>query len=785
MKRRVSSAFLAVMLAVQLIGCGAEEKEASGVPDTAQGTESSEVSDAAQGAESSEASDAANDDGSSSGQEEFAGPGGIPDPTAVMGLEGKDNSLDIFSATARVPLQPENPENAIEGGGQMSVLGVSGAFHLKKHLMKTAIESWDEVFFVTAEGKAGSERFDLENQHWHIGPVAGTNHYVSLGSEIQEGGEDYRYFIAERDENQEIVREFPLDCVEGEYREVIGSLSSLAVDKSGVAHLVRSMGENLQYLLVSQEGEILTEYIPSEGIILELVPLYDGRIAFLHATNGDNGGIALQYLDGVSDKPVTLASYGREKSIYYMTLFDENTLLYADGEGVYRSGLAGENPELLYRWINHGILARNVPALQADEEGRISLIYSDSENNNYLCLEPTTEEVPLREITMEVNPSNMNAYRWLVTEFNKRYPTCHIELVERNLEDNTALLTQLTAGKGPVLIDPFMLDFEGLEKLWEPLDTIMEQLGVSGELQPAVLEMGKINGTLYGLVRDFSLLTVVTGEPDLKDWNFDTFIQCVRDMPDMNAICNYYNRDVGIYYLLGLLDHGLDNNYYIVQDGETGAMHFDSDRFRQTLEMSEKYFTREMGVEPGSSLLEGKTLGNTLTIYKPEHLAAYRAIYGEDINYIGYPGKDGGAHFMEPCNMLAVRRSATKEEKEVAAAFIALYLSYDGQLQLAKDVNFRFSVRKDVLEEQLASMQSETSIWEFGEVNLAGKLNIELDRATMMDLIDKAMPVKYLPGELDDIIDEELDLYLAGSITMDMLLDHLENRVELYLGERN
>ena len=55
----------------------------------------------------------------------------------------------------------------------------------------------------------------------------------------------------------------------------------------------------------------------------------------------------------------------------------------------------------------------------------------------------------------------------------------------------------------------------------------------------------------------------------------------------------------------------------------------------------------------------------------------------------------------------------------------------------------------------------------------------------MMDLIDKAMPVKYLPGELDDIIDEELDLYLAGSITMDMLLDHLENRVELYLGERN
>ena len=40
-----------------------------------------------------------------------------------------------------------------------------------------------------------------------------------------------------------------------------------------------------------------------------------------------------------------------------------------------------------------------------------------------------------------------------------------------------------------------------------------------------------------------------------------------------------------------------------------------------------------------------------------------------------------------------------------------------------------------------------------------------------------------LPGELSGIIQEELGLYLSGSITKDMLIDHLENRVELYLGE--
>ena len=58
--------------------------------------------------------------------------------------------------------------------------------------------------------------------------------------------------------------------------------------------------------------------------------------------------------------------------------------------------------------------------------------------------------------------------------------------------------------------------------------------------------------------------------------------------------------------------------------------------------------------------------------------------------------------------MLSIRRSATKEEKEAAAAFIALCLSYEGQSQAAKESNFRLSVRGDVLEEQIAAMGRET-----------------------------------------------------------------------------
>ena len=62
-------------------------------------------------------------------------------------------------------------------------------------------------------------------------------------------------------------------------------------------------------------------------------------------------------------------------------------------------------------------------------------------------------------------------------------------------------------------------------------------------------------------------------------------------------------------------------------------------------------------------------------------------------------------------------------------------------------------------------------------------MNIELDRATSLELIGRTKPIRTLPTELMGIQWEELDLYLTGSITEDMLIDHLENRVGLHLGK--
>ncbi len=758
MKKAICCIFLTAMLVLEAGGCGKNAGDATGALDTQE----------TQGAWSAI-------------QEGALDSGGVLDPSAVMALSSRDNSMDAYSRTLTAPLRVEMPKEAISEGGNGVVLGASRAYFFQKHLYRNKDQSWDELAFVTAEGETGSGSFSIEDQLWFMGPVAGTDHYVAFMKT------DNGCFLVEGDENNRMLREFPLDFLSGSsLQEVIDGLPGLAADQSGRAHMVWQG----KYRIISETGEILSEYVPEKGHIRGLVPLYDGRVAFWVMTDEDDGKSSLEWMDGESGKPVRLATV--EKNAYCCTLSDEQTLLYADGIGVHRSGLSGEDPEMLYRWNNHGIIAMEVPALQMGGEGRISLLYWDFEGVNYLCLEPTTEEVEICTVTLAVpSAGDMEDYRWIVAEFNKRYPACHIELTEYSYDDIT-LLTELAVGKGPVLMKNYYDVFQEYAQLWEPLDTVMEQLGIAEEMLPSVMDMGKIGGTQYGIVTDFNLSTLVTGDPDLRDWDYEAFLQCIEDKPGLEIIFAFRNpEDYRGSFVMKSFNNGIDDFYFVNE--ETGRKYFDSDRFRRVLEAAEEYCGYERWVEPGSdSLREGKALCNILSISKPEHVALYRIWYGEEVNYIGYPTKDGAVPLMDSSGILSIRRTATKEQKEVAAAFISMCVSYEWQSKLVKgwdahlSTSLQLSARRDVLEEQIAAMGGNTTAYVSGvaSITLGSDLNVELDRKTLLDMIDKAKPMKNLPKNLEAIMSEELEAYFAGRITKDMLIDHLESRVGLYIGER-
>ena len=97
MKKAINNIILTVVFAGLLSGCG------SGASDVIQ-----DVSEA-------------------DSQEISVGAGGILDPSAVLNLSMKDNSLDAYSAVERAALQPEKPENGLEDGKAKTILGATGA----------------------------------------------------------------------------------------------------------------------------------------------------------------------------------------------------------------------------------------------------------------------------------------------------------------------------------------------------------------------------------------------------------------------------------------------------------------------------------------------------------------------------------------------------------------------------------------------------------------------------------------------------------------------------------
>ena len=762
MRKRFLCCILVSALALQLFGCGKEEGTGESVSDST-------------------------DSGSVFGEENDVpyDPGNLADISAISGLSGKDNSLDAYSAVTNVLLPVEQSEGEI-GGARKWFLGTSKAYFFCKHVFDTPEASWDELASVTLQGETASIRWNQGEWKYAIGPILGSDHYFVV--DVADNSDSWR--LVEMDENDTAVREIPLDFL-GSSNE--NGVYYVMGDAAGCIHLVASTlllrldqppGDNYYYIL-SPEGDILTEC--NCGLeTIKFIPIYDGTVAFETVEYQDSARIRhLQRLDAENGEPEELMALEEPFGITYYayTLSDADTMVYANDIGVYRRGLTEVSGESLYLWRNHGLTVSGVNAMQLVGDDRIALIYESKGESNYLYLEPTTEEVEIRQITLAASPYNAKTYQAMATEFNRKYPTCHVE-VKSDYED-TALLTELIAGNGPILCDTALVSFEDHKNLWEPLDRVLEGLGILGELQESAMEFGKIDGAFYGVVTYFWLETVVAGKDAPENWDYGEFLECIEKQPEIETVFNCDPAgNYGISFILGFLMHNLQDNYFI--DAENGETRFDSEEFRKILKLAERYCSPKGAIPPGDALLEGRTLCNTLIIQHPEQLALYRLCYGEDANYIGYPSAEGSQHYINGQAPLTIRKTATKEEKEVAYAFLGTMLSYEGQKEASKDINFGLSVRKDVLEEQIDSMNEDSMPHAngFEQIRLGDGLDKEQDRETLYRLLDSARPRRGFPRQLNEIFLDELDAYFEGTITEDMLIDHLENRVNLYLSEQ-
>ncbi len=151
--------------------------------------------------------------------------------------------------------------------------------------------------------------------------------------------------------------------------------------------------------------------------------------------------------------------------------------------------------------------------------------------------------------------------------------------------------------------------------------------------------------------------------------------------------------------------------------------------------------------------------------------------------------ENGSAHMINSDCVLAVRKNASLEEKKGALLFFRELLSYENQLEASKELNFKFSVRKDVLRENFMSLTEDAyaSSGKFGMITgiqLGDKADPEKDYQKFQEVLSESIPVIYNPRELTNIFWEELEPYFDGTVDAERMIKQLDSRVTLYLQEQ-
>ena len=183
-----------------------------------------------------------------------------------------------------------------------------------------------------------------------------------------------------------------------------------------------------------------------------------------------------------------------------------------------------------------------------------------------------------------------------------------------------------------------------------------------------------------------------------------------------------------------------------------------------------------------------KILCRRLLLESPEQLYVYSQRNGKDLAFVGYPSYNGAKNRLMAGSRSAIRNSASKEEKEVATAFVKQLLSYESQKKMSEELGFSLSVRKDALDEQIAGVKKGKVAIMSGtdeDVLIDEEVDAEKIRKELINILKNAEPYGNEETGYKEILVEEFTNFFDGVITKEMLADHLNSRINIYLAERS
>lgn len=572
------------------------------------------------------------------------------------------------------------------------------------------------------------------------------------------------------------------------------AICRIAKDKSGNVHafVYDYVSGQSEYKILKEDKVIFS--IDLEDCSFEkFIPVNEGRIAFetketpANAANQENE----QYLHKISlfdesaDAVTLLYEYDeidreRKNRIDATGVLDSERLIYATNAGLYLADYSFGNSVQISSYDTQAFWASPwvISMICDDSEGFWVLMERIMTDGAKLYLQhysKPSDQIQTVEMALDMT-AGADIYSEAIVEYNKEHPDKKI--VVKSDYDPTALRTKLISGDGPVLVDSSLLSFAGNEDMWEPLDSLYGEDEVAGLLS--------VNGKSFAVSVDYYINTMVSSVIG-DDINYSQLLLYLSENTNVKYLMdNELVSDVPVWLAVRMFGGNTDDSFFI--DEETGETRFGSDEFDTMLAAIDDLSPKGGEVKYFEGMESGEVLYNFVGINTPEDLFFWNEMSKQGIDIVGMPKNNGAKNEICISHSLMIRKSASADEKEIAMEFLKMLLSKEMQLKMMRSPNFHLSIRNDVLAEQIRTVKNGDFIsMSFFDTErdffVENPDYFEIESFWNKIMADSVSGIHADAG-YKSILNEEFEDYFRGNITRDMLKDHLENRVNLYLCEQ-
>lgn len=232
-------------------------------------------------------------------------------------------------------------------------------------------------------------------------------------------------------------------------------------------------------------------------------------------------------------------------------------------------------------------------------------------------------------------------------------------------------------------------------------------------------------------------------------------------------------------------------------DWDTGNCTLEGEDFKELL-----IYCNENGMKNGdedsdaqleyNQVKEGKQLLVEAVSLSMDTINMYSSMFGEDITFIGYPGKEGAESSFRFQNQIGI--SSKSKVKDVSWEFVRTFMTKEYQ---GKNNKMSAPTRKDCFEMLLKAMTTTSSYtdelgqlvmpvegyWELNGVGIEARPLTNDEALMYKELVNNTKRCADSDSTVRDIIVEEANMYFNDKKSLEETVKIIQNRVQTYVDE--